>query len=796
MSDKNHSSPSNNISFQEVLMLVSSLFMAKTGKHLSNIEVLVLGGSWKGQKYNQIAAEGGYTEEYIKNDVGPKLWKRLSQALEKKINKTNFKAILEQQVYQAEKGKIIAKELIAKETFVNNLKFPEIPQPVYHNLPSRDYTKLIGRKAEAKRLLELLSFESLTPCVNIEGIGGVGKTTLALDIAYRCLQASKDIDLEKSLTEDIPTFELIVFTSAKTEFFTSRGILPRLRREKTLRDIFTSIIRTINFDHSPPASFEQAYEQIYKCLANMRTLLIIDNLDTLEEQQQVLSFLYELPPTVKALITSREKTPFNAVRLSSLTQTEALILIQQKAAEKQVDLSLKQYVQLYQTTGGIPAAIIYAIGQLNAGYSFDNVTSCLIPDRGDFCRFYFDSSVQPLKGQPAYYFLMALSLFAKPPITSALRIVAGVDNTLKAADGLAKLQQLSLINYRQERYGMLPLTREYASGEMFCNPEFEKNARERWVNWYLEFAQQHGAKDWREWQDYQHLHQEWDNLTEIIEWCIKHDRYSDLCQLWRNVKCYTYSLAYRQNRLTDWEGPLLWLEWLAQAAISRQDLAIAAEMLGDRAWKLTLMGQEEHLNVADNLFIQAWELHEHLTLDMQVDLAIHIGVWHIQKQQFVRAIDWLNEAQNLLDNSNNSQINPLSATGLSLHILYYQGEINYKTGNYQASKALFKQIFEQAQLINWKRASFLAKDFLADIAIKQGKLNQAQNYLTELLQIAENNQDKCSRAYTKRSLARLEEKLGNSNIAKRWANEAIKDFETLGMQRELTEAQELLQAIE
>ncbi|MEA5594301.1 NB-ARC domain-containing protein [Rivularia sp. UHCC 0363] len=767
--------------------------MAKTGKHLSNIEVLVLRGSWKSQKYNQIAAEGGYTDEYLKNDVGPKLWKRLSQALGKKINKNNFKAIFEEQLYQAKQGKTIAKELIEKEAFINNL-IPEIPQPIYHNLPSRDYTKLIGREAEAKRLLELLSFESMTPCVSIEGIGGVGKTTLALDIAYRCFTASNDIYLGRTSAENIPTFELIVFTSAKTDFFTSKGILPRLRREKTLSDIFASIIRTISFYNSPPANFIQAYEQIYKYLASMRTLLIIDNLDTSEEIQQVLSFLSELPPTVKALITSRDKTPFNAIRLSSLTQTEALLLIQQKAAEKQVNLSLKQYVQLYRTTGGIPAAIIYAIGQLNAGYSFADVTSCLIPYRGDFCRFYFESSVQPLKGQAAYYFLMALSLFAKPPLLSTLRAVAGVDNAL-TADGLAKLQQLSLINYYQERYRMLPLTREYALLEMSCNPEFEMNTRDRWVNWYLDFAQQHGGKDWREWQDYQHLEQEWDNLTEVIEWCVKDDRYRDVCKLWRDVKCYTYSLAYRQNRLIHWEAPLLWLEWLSEAAMLRQDLAIAAQMIGDRAWKLTLMG-EEYLAVADDLFSQAWKLREHLTLDMQVDLAIHISVWHIQKQQFVKATNWLNQAQNLLDNSDNSQIDSSNATRLSIHILYYQGEINYKNGNYQASKAQFKQIFQQAQSINWRRASFLAKDFLADIAIKQGNLNQAQNYLTELLQVAENNQDKCSRAYTKRSLGRLEEKLGNLNIAERWVNEAMKDFQTLGMQTEAMEARRLLQAIQ
>ena len=106
MSDKKHSSLSKNISFQEVLRFVESLVIAKTGKHLSNIEVLVLRGSWKNQKYNQIAAEGGYTDEYLKNDVGPKLWKRLSKALEKKINKNNFKAILEHYIYQEKQGSV------------------------------------------------------------------------------------------------------------------------------------------------------------------------------------------------------------------------------------------------------------------------------------------------------------------------------------------------------------------------------------------------------------------------------------------------------------------------------------------------------------------------------------------------------------------------------------------------------------------------------------------------------------------------------------------------------------------
>ncbi len=799
MSDKNYNSPSNNILFQEVLTLVESLIMAKTGKHLSNIEVLVLRGSWKGHKYSQIAANGGYTDEYLKNDIGPKLWKRLSLALEKKINKNNFKAILEQYIYQVEKGKSIANKFLNKENFIVPNNFTATPQPTYHNLPSRDYTRLVGREAQAKKLLELLSFEWPIPCVSIEGIGGTGKTTLALEIAYRCLKASNDVYLGRTADNTIPSFELIVFTSAKSHFFTPTGVLPRLRRERKLVDIFTSIIRTISFYDSKTASFEETYEQIYKCLANMQTLLIVDNLDTLEEQQQILSFLYELPPSVKALITSREKTPFNTVALSSLTKNEALVLIQQQADEKQVDLNLKECVQLSQTTGGIPAAIIYAMSQLAAGYTFDSVTSQLMPTQGDFCRFYFESSVQPLKGKAAHKFLMALSLFTKPAYSETLKAIAGVENPLDVADGLAKLQQLSLINYRQGRYEMLHLTREYALSEMSSNPKFEISARNHWVNWYLNFAQEHGRKDWREWQDYQYLENEWDNLTEVIEWCIGNNLYHHACKLWQDIKCYTYSLAYRQNRLSFWDAPLLWLEWLSEAAVERKDFKTAAEIIGDRAWKLTLIGQEQHLALADNLFSQAWQLHQHLTLEMQVDLAIHIGVWHIQKQQFSQATHWLNQAQNLLNNLaslDNIQINSYIKTRLSLHIIYYQGEIYYKTENYQESKILFKQIFQQAQSIGWRRASLLAKEFLADIAIKQGKLKQAQNYLAEILQVAEDNKDKCSRAYIKRSLARLERKLGNLTIAERWINEAMIDFETLGMKPEAREAQALLQAIE
>jgi LuxR family glucitol operon transcriptional activator len=853
MSETGHPKVEEHIPFQVVLGVVDTAVFTTTGKHLSNIEIMVLQGSWQGQRYPQIAAQNGYALEYLKNDIGPQLWKRLSKALGEKVSKANLRAVLQQQIYQQQQeSKRAGVEALAKQDAVasylvftqsnpeeglvvlndsqtqttilrmetveqesteleenlptaksatsvsepksqnSTLKLLKLPQSIYHNLPPRDYTTLVGRETEIQKLLEWLAFEHPTPRISIQGIGGVGKTTLLLEVAHRCLQASQEAQTGETSKEVLPTFEAIVFTSAKPQHFTTCGILPRFRRERTLRDIFTSVVRTLKCCDTPSASFEEACEQIQKCLENTRTLLIVDNLDSLEQQQYVLGFLYELPSTVKVVITSREPTPFTAIRLAALPQTKALNLIQHQAREKGLQLSLGESQKLYQTTGGIPAAIIYAVSQLAAGYDLQDVSPRLLQPVGDFSRFYFESAVQPLQGQPVHQLLMALAMFPKPPVRETVCAVAGVSDSIATAEGLARLQQLSLIQHQQGRYAMLPLARSYVLAELAAHPKFEREARNRWVHWYLSFAREHGGKDWKEWNDYQPLEQEWDNITEVMDWCIARERYPDACQLWRDVKCYTYSQGYRRSRLTYWETALDWLNWLIQAAQTRQHWSTAAEMMGDRAWKLTLMGQPQHLSAAGILFTQAWERLCYQAPNWQVELAIHIAAWHIQQQQFTLATQWLDRAKALLDNP---QLDPSVATRHSLHILYYEGEIYYKTGDYDASKILFQQIADQAQAINWQRAIFLAKDFLADIAIKQGNLDQAQQLLTEGLRIAQERRDRCSAAYAKRSLAQLEQQRGHLSVAFRWATEAREEFESLGMLPEAQETQALLQLL-
>ncbi|MBD1903606.1 NB-ARC domain-containing protein [Trichocoleus sp. DQ-A3] len=246
------------------------------------------------------------------------------------MSKTNLRAVLQQKLYQQQDN---ASESRRQGDNFKLLKFPQHP---YHNLPPRDYTTLVGREAEVKRLLEWLSFEHPTPRIALEGMGGMGKTTLLLDVAHYCLQAS----------QDAPRFESIIFTSAKTQQLTACRILMHFRQERTLGKIFQAIARTLPSCDTPTASFEEAWEQIHNCLEKLRTLLIVDNLETHQQQEDLLGFLYDLPATVTRVITSREPTPFTStIRLAALPEPEAIHLIQHQAREKDIQLSLEQSQQ-------------------------------------------------------------------------------------------------------------------------------------------------------------------------------------------------------------------------------------------------------------------------------------------------------------------------------------------------------------------------------------------------------------------------------------------------------------------
>ena len=83
-----------------ILEFAETLIVEKTATYCSELQRRILMAALQGERktYDQLAEECGYSPKYVKQDVAPKLWHLISQALEQKVTKSNVRAVLEQEM--------------------------------------------------------------------------------------------------------------------------------------------------------------------------------------------------------------------------------------------------------------------------------------------------------------------------------------------------------------------------------------------------------------------------------------------------------------------------------------------------------------------------------------------------------------------------------------------------------------------------------------------------------------------------------------------------------------------------
>lgn len=761
-------------------------------KQRSILEQVLKGNARGGVSLSDIKIPG-YADNTVQRDFCPKLWDLLSQisSSKEKVRINTVQLTLENLLRQAKESQ---PQCNPPASATASIPLPLLQQDhskrIRHNLPAPSCTAFIGREEEINRLLGLLSPTHGAHLISVDGIGGVGKTSLVVECAYRCLQAGY------SNNSSTPTFDIIVFVSAKQFYLTPIGFIKSLMPRRTLQDIFRQIARVLEDDIDITGTkFDEQIDLIKDALARQRTLMIVDNLETVSEQEEVLAFLYELPPTVKAIITTREQIIFSPVRLSSMTEGDGLSLIQHEAEDKKFPLKQEDCTTLYQATGGIPVAITYAIGQLANGCPLQEVVERISHSTGDVARFCFESSISLLKGKPSHQLFMTLALFPVSAHQAALAEIA-IPNAdpAKTRQDLEQLRGLSLVKQEENRYSMLPLTREYALNELKANPDFEQQVKERWVNWYLNFSNLYAKQNAREWQgQFDGLEDEWSNLQAVIDWCMAQNQYAEVLQIWQNLEAFTRLRSRQSGRHGYFDDRLTWTAWLLNGARQTADWKTVTKVMLERAWTFILIGKLQQLEEADHLLRQALELKYHQTPLVKVDLLKHLAVLYIQKQEFDQAENWLQQALHLLEQLPLEQEEHCQLAQLQ----YYQGEIYFKTGNYSKAKTSFQAALTNAQEIGWLRLTFLIQNWLADVAIAtQENLDEAEMLLMDGLRIAESKQDQSRIAYCKRSIAELAQARGNLEAARRWASAASTMFEKIGMYPEAEETQQLLQSLE
>jgi tetratricopeptide (TPR) repeat protein len=651
---------------------------------------------------------------------------------------------------------------------------------ITHNLPRRQHRKLIGREKELEDLKSFLSPRHRVGVVCISGGGGVGKTALALEIAHHYYEENPNLPPDER-------FDAIVWVTAK-----NLELLPTgpVRRQPTFTDL-DGVYRAIAELLDIPAIFRtatQAEKNIIttRLLTEKRVLLMFDNLEDVDDQEFMV-FLRDLPAPSKAVITTRHRIDVAVpVHLHALDHAQARELVLLECERNGLQMTDEQIGQLLQRTGGLPLAIIRTIGRMAwRGSSVETELLQLSDPQNDTYDFCFGKTITLIKPGDAYDLFRILAIFATRARREALGFTAGLeDDVARRDEALSDLEVLSLCTREKDRFDLEPMTRTHALAELRAALDFERQARVRWVQWYLQFAQFYGGIDWQEWHTrYDVLEEEWGNLLAVVQWCVAEQRYADVIQLWQQVRDFTHIYGY-------WSDRLNLLDWIIVEAESRREWAVLVEALNDKGFTFTLTGSLARLTGAETLLLRAWSLRSHANVARQARTAALIGSLYTRQQKFTEAHHWLDISENLLltaDLDSTLCARELTST------LFDRGETWLMMGDYGSAERVFREMLTQAQLCGWQRGLLYGQNWLAYSAILQGNLTLAEQLLQHGWPAALRNKEKRLVALYRRSFVYLYQKQNDPAEAYTWAAEALDNFERLGMSSEIGELQRLLE---
>jgi len=217
---------------------------------------------------------------------------------------------------------------------------------------------LIGVKAKFDELVKQLIQPEGRYIVSLEGLGGVGKTSLANALI-------RDIEFANH-------FYNVGWVSAKQqEYLFGMGIQPTHKPALDVETLVNTLLRQFGEDISQ--SQEEKIALLTQHLKSQAHFIVVDNLESIDDYQTILPTLRKLANPTKFLITTRHSlrayTDVTCYTLEALDQENTIVFLKTEAAQ----LGLPQLAQaplevletIYRVVGGNPLALKLVIGQIS-----------------------------------------------------------------------------------------------------------------------------------------------------------------------------------------------------------------------------------------------------------------------------------------------------------------------------------------------------------------------------------------------------------------------------------------------
>lgn len=365
---------------------------------------------------------------------------------------------------------------------IKKLPFGDVKLPkeaVLHNLPKPNYgERFVGRDNDIQKILDGLIEEEHTYRILVHGIGGLGKTALTQKVAYTLLDKVDNKELE---------LDYIVWVSAKNEEYAIRTIRKYKQEFNSLNDLINTIINVLNLDVELSNSLDNKTKIVNNVLKDKIGVIIVDNWETVsDDRNEILNFLLRVPGKNKIIITSRHlivDQQLKNIAPAPMVDEEGVSFIEswRKNFDNLILNSLgKQTLnEIAESAGGIPIAMIMALGQISLGKPLEDVINELkeyeIDDPLlDFC---FSETYKFLKPSEKRI-LLSLTFFEEPISKNTINAMTSLSNR-DLSYAIQKLQQFSFINNVleihkrdiKERYFLNPITKSFLKTQLISVPE-------------------------------------------------------------------------------------------------------------------------------------------------------------------------------------------------------------------------------------------------------------------------------------------------------------------------------------
>ena len=382
-------------------------------------------------------------------------------------------------------------DYLSRGEYNSNLTIPSIIKCLEiceHNLPVEDYDLdggYVGRRKEVVKIKKML-FSNQDRIISITGAGGLGKTALALKTSYSIISMG-----------DNP-YKFIIWFSAKENKLTAADGIVSVESQITDYDtLLLDIIKILDFEiytsyNEDEYNYDLLCEIIYEIFKSTRCLLIIDNLETITNDD-IINFIKDIPRPSQVLITSRRglgeiERRYPLPDFSKLDGRNLFRIVSKEKNRQDLQKLSNEIIETYVTkVKCYPLLIKWSIGKVCLGKDINEAFLEIYSGDSDISEFVFNDIYEMLSENSKKCLFAMIVLGDKPVSKHLIQHLTSLSND-NLEDSLKELTLTSFVFnevFEVEKevhsyYSMLTLTRGFIRNKMDENKELRTELQQKY----------------------------------------------------------------------------------------------------------------------------------------------------------------------------------------------------------------------------------------------------------------------------------------------------------------------------